>query len=307
MVNIKIGLAAYNMTLTPPRIAIERGYFKADHLNVSVERLNGSVVTAAALESGGIQFALTGASPFVKGQAKGTHLLAIAAIDKGFTSSVLVSSGWAQKHPIPAHASLKTLIKLLNGAIMGNVSTSDLAETKYLLHYAQMPANAVHFLHMQGQVDELTALEHNQINAAIFSPPQSFEAQAKGYARILFDTRDIPSWSALPYDVVMTTPAYAKAHPQITKEVLAAIEKGVADLASRSPAVLQFEEKANPGVSAAVVKQTLDFIEMTPYQPMTAEQWKGLNNFLVFGGLLKHPYPMKEGVDWTNQYLSPAP
>lgn len=306
--SITIGLAAFNMALTPPQIALQEGYFRQQGLSsVKVVRLNGSVVTAASLRNGSIQVALTGAAPFLTGQAKGLGLLAVAAIDRGFTSSVLVTPKWAKAHPLPPNASLAEKIQSLKGAVMGQVSTTDLAVAKSMLAYAKLPANSVHFLSVQNQEDELTALQHDQIDAAIFSPPQSFEAQAKGWAQILFNARDLPALSSLPYDVVATTPAFAKAHPNTLRKVLAAIEAGVATLNSRSPAVLQFEEKLNPGVPPDVVKATLDFIEMTPYTPMTAEQWQGLNQFLVSGGLLKQSYTMKEGVDWTNQFLPQKP
>jgi ABC-type nitrate/sulfonate/bicarbonate transport system substrate-binding protein len=305
---ITIGLAAFNMALTPPQIALQEGYFQKQGLSsVKVVRLNGSVVTAASLRNGSIQVALTGAAPFLTGQAKGLGLLAVAAIDRGFTSSVLVTPKWAKEHPVPPNATLAEKIQSLRGAVMGQVSTTDLAVAKAMLAYAHLPSNSVHFLSVQNQEDELTALQHNQIDAAIFSPPQSFEAQAKGWARILFNARDLPALSSLPYDVVATTPAFAKEHPATLRKVLAAIEEGVATLNSRSPAVLRFEEHLNPGVPPDVVKATLDFIEMTPYTPMTAEQWQGLNRFLVSGGLLKQPYTMKEGVDWTNQFLPQKP
>ena len=300
---IRVAIPASNMSLSPVFLADTHGYYRQHGLAATVLQLNGSTVTSAALESANIEFEVTGAAPFLLSVAKGLPFVAIAALNAGFTSQLVVSTRYLADHPVPAGASLAQRVAVIRGATMGMVSSTDIATARYLLQYAGLPLSDFRPVKVQNQVAGVAALQHGKVDALILSPPQSFEAEAQGFGRIVLNTRDVPPLGAVPYDVAATTRAYARAHPGVVKAFLAALEEALDEVASRSPQVLSYERTRYPTLPPAVVKHTLDFIRLTPYQPMEARQWRGLETFLAFSGQLQPRYTAEEGRDWTNRFM----
>ncbi len=304
---IHVAVSAFNMSFSPVFFADTNGNYRRHDLAAAVVQLNGSTVTSAALESGNIDFEVTGASPFLLSVATGLPFIAVAAINTGFTSQLVVSTRYLAMHPIPAGATLGQRVAVVRDATMGMVSTTDIATAKYLLRFAGLSAAEYRPVKMRDQVAAIAALQNGNVDAVILSPPQSFEAQAQGFARVLLNTREVPGLGTVPYDVAATTRAYAQAHPDVVKAFLAALEEALAEVAGRSPGILAFERTRYPTLSPAVVKQTLEFIRLTPYEPMRAAQWRGFEQFLAFGGQLQAPYTAEEGRDWTNKFLPARP
>ncbi len=304
---IHVAVSAYNMSFSPVFLADTNGYFRRHGLAATVLQLNGSTVTSAALESGNIDFEVTGAVPFLLSVATGLPFIAIAPVNAGFTSQLVVSTRYLAAHPIPPEATLGQRVAVIRDATMGMISTTDVATAKYLLRFAGITAAEFRPVKMRDQVAAIAAIQTGNVDVVILSPPQSFEAQAQGFARVLLNTRDVPGLGTVPYDVAATTQAYARAHPDVVRAFLAALEEGLAEVAGRSPQVLAFERSRYPTLSPAVIKQTLDFLRLTPYQPLRAAQWRGLEEFLAFGGQLQTPYTAEEERDWTNKFLPARP
>jgi ABC-type nitrate/sulfonate/bicarbonate transport system substrate-binding protein len=305
-VSINVGIPAYNMTLSTANLAQKDGYFAAGGLKATVTRLHGSSVVAAALTSGNLQFVVTGASPFLLELQRGFKFIGLAPVDAGFTSTLLVTPAWAKAHPLPANATLAQRIGVLKGARVAIEAITDTAIVGYLEKYAHLPKSSVALVKVNSQQAQFAGLQHGSVDAIITSPPPAFQLIQKGQAVLDLQLRDVPGWGTMPYDVAATTTAYAKAHPKVVAAFTGALERAVCDVATRSPSVLKYEDTVYPTTAPSVVKQTLDFIHMTPYQDFTTPDWKGLSNVLQLSGQLKAPYVPQDGVGYTNQYIPSA-
>lgn len=304
---IRVAIPAYNMSLSPVFLGDAKGYYRRHGLAATVLQLNGSTVTSAALESGNIDFEVTGAAPFLLSVATGLPFIAIAAINTGFTSQLVVSTKYLAGHPIPQGATMAQRIVAVHDATMGMISTTDIATANYLLQYAGLSTADFRPVKLRDQEAAIATLQNGKVDAVILSPPQSFHAQAQGFARVVLNTRDVPGLGTVPYDVAATTRAYAQAHPEVVKAFLAALEEALAEVATRSPEVFAYERTRYPTLPPAVIKQTLDFLRLTPYRPMSVGQWEGLAKFLAFSGQLQTPYTAEEERDWTNRFMPPRP
>lgn len=303
---IHVAVPAYNIALSPVFLADAHGYYQRHGLAATVLQIDGSTATSAALQAGDIEFEVTGAAPFLLSVANGLPFIAIAAIDVGFTSQLVVSTRYLATHPVPRQAPLAQRVAVMQGATLGMVSASDIATAKYLFQFAGLPVSDLRPMKLQNQVAGIAALQYGKVDALILSPPQSFAAEAQGFGRIVLNTRDVPGLETVPYDVAATTRAYAQAHPEVVRAFLAALEEALAEVAGRAPPVLAYERTHYPTLPSAVVKQALEFIRLTPYGLMHAEQWRGLERFLTFGGQLQTPYTAQEGRDWTNVFMPPG-
>lgn len=304
---VKIAIAGSNIIESSAELANRDGNYQKHGIVATIARINGSVNTMAAMQSGEIQIAQSTSEAVLLGQTKGLPLLAIAAINSGFTQSLVMSNKWLQAHPLPSNPSLPQRAALLNGATLGQVSATDEIVVKNFLKLAGLPPTAAKFVKMQNQQAQLAALKQGEIDAISLSAPESFEAEHAGAGKIVLNSREIPKWDAAPYIVAFTTRQYAKDHPDAVKGVLAATEEAMAKMVAGGPAVLEFEKTVYPEYSAEVLQRSLDFVHLTPYQPMTAEMWQVEAQILLDGGQLTDPYTPKQGTDWTNDFLPAKP
>lgn len=305
---VKVAIAGANMIESSADLAFKDGNYQRHGINASITRINGSTNTMAALQSGEIQFAMTTGEAVLLGQSKGLPLLAVAAVNSGFTQSLVMSSKWVQAHPLPSDASLAQRATLLNGATLGQLGAATDAVT--LAHYQQLgsvPATATKQVKMQNQEGQLAALRQGEIDGISLSAPESFEAEAEGVGKIVLNSREIPGWDEVPYIVALTTKSYAKDHPDAIKGTLAAVEEALAKMNAGGPAVLDDEKAVYPTYKPEALQRSLDFIHLAPYKPMTPEMWQIENQILADSGQLTGSFAPKQGEDWTNEYMPAKP
>jgi len=289
------------------KLAQQDGIYQQMGVNATVTQIAGSTNTMAALQSGDVQFAQTTGEAVLLGQAKGLPLLAVAALNSGSTSSLVLSNKYLQAHPLPSNASLEQRAALLNGATLGTVSSTDETNAKYLLQIAHLPANAYKSVKMQNQQAQVAAIKQGEIDGMLLSAPESFQAVAQGSGQIVLNAREMPGWDQFPYIVALTTKSYAKDHPEVVKATLGATEAALAKMAAGGSEVLTFEHTVYPTYSDDVLRNSLSLMHLGPYKPMAQSQWDFIGKVEVDSAQLSAPFVPKEGTDWTNEYLSAAP
>ncbi|MFI5266077.1 MAG: ABC transporter substrate-binding protein [Chloroflexota bacterium] len=305
---VKIAIAGANIIESSADLANKDGNYQRHGISATITRINGSTNTMAALQSGEIQFALTTGEAVLLGQSKNLPLLSVAAVNSGFTQSLVMSSKWVQAHPLPSNASLEQRAALLNGATLGQLgAATDAVTLKHFQQLANLPASATKQVKMQNQEAQLAALRQGEIDGISLSAPESFEAEAEGVGKVVLNSRDIPKWDEAPYIVALTTKTYAKDHPDAVKGTLAAVEEALARMNAGGPAILDYEKAVYPNYSPEVLQRSLDFIHLAPYKPMSAEMWQVEAQILADSGQLSAPLAPKEGTDWTNEFMPPKP
>ncbi len=305
---VKIAIAGANIIESSAELANRDGNYAKHGVSATITRINGSTNTLAALQSGDIQLAMTTGEATLFGQAKGLPLFTVAAVNQGFTQSVVMSSKWVQAHPLPSNPTLAQRASLLNGATLGQLgAATDTITIKHFLQLANLPDNAVKSVKMQNQEGQLAALKQGQIDGITLSAPESFQAEAEGFGKVVLNSRDIPKWDEVPYIVTLTTKDYAKSNPQAVKDSLAAIEEALAKMAAGGPAVLDFVKTVYPTYSPDALQRSLDFVHLTPYQPQTAEMWSVEAQIANESGALTSPFTPKEGTDWSNDFMPAKP
>lgn len=305
---VKIAIAGANIIESSADLANKDGNYARHNVNGSITRINGSTNTMAALQSGEIQFAMTTGEAVLLGQSKGLPLLTVAAVNNGFTQSLVMSTKYLQSHPLPSGASLQQRAALLNGATLGLLgAATDAVVIGRFQQLGNVPANTTKQVKMQNQEAQLAALRQGEIDGISLSAPESFVAEAEGVGKILLNSREIPGWDQVPYIVALTTRDYAKSNPDAVKGTLAGIEEALAKMATGGQTVLDFEKTVYPSYSPEVLQRSLEFVDLAPYKPMTAQMWQTEIQILADSGQLTGSFSPKEGTDWSNDYMPPKP
>ena len=194
---------AWNSEL-PFRVALARGFFKAQGLEIQPNFVRGGPMALAALSSGDVNFAeIGGAQAVMRSRARGLEVSIIASIANATTFQLI--GGRAAR-------SLEDLKGKIIG-ITGAGAFSDFAMRTFLRVKGIDPDKDVTLRAVGGGSGRISALEKGIIAAAPFSPEDTVRLLRLGYPMIanMGDSLNIPqSIVVTRNDVLVKTPDTAK-------------------------------------------------------------------------------------------------
>lgn len=303
-VSVTLAKAINTEPFASANVADKLGYFKSANLNVKIETVAGSSVANAALQSGSVQFVLASSTALLLAAAHNIPLLAVAGIDKGNGTQLVVSTSWMKAHNLSPTQPLAQRIKGLAGSKDATLSATDKSVMNGFLSYAQMPASSIDEVSMSSATAQLAAIQHGLADEFIASPPNSSIAVAGGYGTVLANAKELPLLSDETYDILITSPTYAKAHPEVVKAMVGAFKKAVSQMSQGSSSAIAAMQPLYPTLSPSVIKSSLGSISFTPSMQQASVGWKDALTVAQNSGLVKPGtnIDVTEGKLWTNQF-----
>ena len=302
---VKIGKASNTEDLLAVELASREGFFKSAGVNVQPVLLSGSSVANAALEGGSVQFTLASATSALLASGKGIQLQAVGAVDQSNPAQLVVSRKWVQEHHLSPSAPLKTRMSGLAGTTFATLSTSDSSVMTKLEKDAGVSKSSIHSVKISSEAAMLSAVQHGAAQEFIASPPTSNLAVANGYGVVLASAAQLAHASDEEYNVLLTTPDYAKQNPKIVAAVTSAISKALALMSQQATSALTLVQGRFPSLSPAVIRSSLASIKFAPGMRQDQQRWNDALAFAKEAGVVKsgHQVDVREGGIWTNRYL----
>ncbi|MNW48008.1 NMT1/THI5 like protein [compost metagenome] len=281
---VKIGEVARSVFYAPQYVAIEKGFFKDEGLDVELQTTAGGDKTMTALLSGAIDVALVGAETSIyvyqQGaedpvinfaqltQTDGTFLVAREDV-KDFDWSQLKDSVFLgqRKGGMPQMAGEFTLKK------HGIDPQKDLD----LIQNIEFANIAAAFASGTGQFVQL------------FEPQASiFEREGKGHVVASFGTES----GRLPYTVFMTKQSYIKDHEEIVQKFTNAIYRGQQWVQTHSPeetakVITPFFKDTDQDILVSAVKRYLEQGTYAESPVLEDSAWNNLLDVMDTAGELK--------------------
>ncbi|MNO27522.1 NMT1/THI5 like protein [compost metagenome] len=291
---VKIGEVARSVFYAPQYVAIEKGFFKDEGLDVELQTTAGGDKTMTALLSGAIDVALVGAETSIyvyqQGaedpvinfaqltQTDGTFLVAREDV-KDFDWSQLKDSVFLgqRKGGMPQMAGEFTLKK--------------------------------HGIDPQKDIDLIQNIEFANIAAAfasgtgqfvqLFEPQASiFEREGKGHVVASFGTES----GRLPYTVFMTKQSYIKDHEEIVQKFTNAIYRGQQWVQTHSPeetakVITPFFKDTDQDILVSAVKRYLEQGTYAESPVLEDSAWNNLLDVMDTAGELKSRVESDKVVD----------
>ncbi len=303
-VSITLAKAINTEPFATANVADKLGYFKSANLDVKIETVAGSSVANAALQSGSVQFVLASSAALLLAAAKNIPLLAVGGIDKGDGVQLVVSDTWMKAHNLSPSQPLADRIKGLEGSTLATLSTSDKSVMSDFLQQENIPLSSVKDVSMSSATSQLAAVQHGLAQEFIASPPNSSIAVAGGYGTVLANAKELPYLSDEAYDILITTPAYAKAHPDVVKAMVGAFQKAITQMSQGSSDAIAAMQPLYPTISPEVIKSSLASITFTPTMQQSQVGWNDALTFAKKTNLVKptQNLDVTEGTVWTNQF-----
>ena len=198
----------------PYRIAIAKGYFRDQGLNVEQIFVRGGPTAIAALVSGNVEFAsIGGAQAPIRSNARGLDLHILASLSN-YTNYTLLGSKEAKS------------IEELRGKIIGVTgagSFSDFAIRIFLKRHNLDPDRDVILRAIGGTALRAIAIERGVIAAAPFTAEDTVRLLDKGYPMIV----NLNEVLRIPQSILVTRGEMLKKYPETTKRFLKAMILGM--------------------------------------------------------------------------------
>ncbi len=283
-----------NVQFAPLYVAIEKGYFKDEGIDVSLD-YNMETDSVALMGAGQLQFAIVSGEQVLLGRSKGLPVVYTAAWYSNFPVGVIVDP---DKH-VTEPADLKGLNIGLPGTYGANyiglralLAAGGLKESDVTLNsigYTQ----AESFL--SGRVDAASIYAANE--------PVILESQG-----VPFTLLRVSDYTSLVANGLATNEKTIKDHPELVRGMVRALLHGIADVAANpeesyaiSKKYVENLGKADEAVQMAVLEKSMEFWQSDRPGYTDPAAWQNMQDLLMDMGMLEKPVDLSSV--YTNDFL----
>jgi ABC-type nitrate/sulfonate/bicarbonate transport system substrate-binding protein len=191
--DVTIGLPGTAIVSSSLRIAEEMGLFKKYGLRAQFNRLDSGNLSAAALVSGSLNFAVAGPTDFIAARLAGQAIVTPASLFKGYANFVVLSKPVVARLGVSSNAPAAVRLKALEGLLMAGTSATAVSR---LAVKATADAAGVSMRYTYLAQDNMpTALESGAIDGYIASTPAWAVPVVRGTAELWLSgiTDDFPA------------------------------------------------------------------------------------------------------------------
>ncbi|OGQ78360.1 MAG: hypothetical protein A3F90_01930 [Deltaproteobacteria bacterium RIFCSPLOWO2_12_FULL_60_19] len=207
---VTLSYSAVSMTWLPVKVAVERGFFRAEGLDPQLVQMRGNIVTPA-LSTGNLDFSLN-ISPILNGAIQGLGLKLLAGLNTRPLFSLMV------RPEIKTAADLKGKTFAVNAF----ANTQAILTEKHLQHLG-LKKGEYKLIAVGGTAARLATMEQNLAQGSLMPPPANVMMEKQGY-RLLGNTAEIV---VHPVAGLGTHESKVKSQPEMVKKALRAALKGL--------------------------------------------------------------------------------
>jgi NitT/TauT family transport system substrate-binding protein len=283
-----------NVQFAPLYVAIDKGYFKDEGLDVSLD-YNMETDSVALLGAGKLQFAIVSGEQILLGRGKGLPVVYTAAWYNNFPVGVIVDP--AKNVTKPAD------LKGLNIGLPGTYGANYIG-LRALLAEGGLTESDVKLTPIgYTQAESFTSKKVDA--AAIYVTNEPILLKEKGVEYSLLKVSD---YTTLVANGLATNEATVKDHPELVRAMVKALLRGVAD-ASADPdgayeickKYVENLDKADTKVQKAVLSASVEYWKSDHAGATSPEAWQNMQKLLMDMGLLQKELDLTKA--YSNEYL----
>jgi ABC-type nitrate/sulfonate/bicarbonate transport system substrate-binding protein len=297
------------MLFSAAYVAEDKGFWKDAGVNVKLD-LNwpGPQATNAVL-AGKVDFACITAALFLKANARGQKLVAIANMQDRLHLEIVVSPAFAERAHLNASTTAEERARALRGARIAIDAPNGVPHT-YLRYAANragldvdrdLVASPVAFSAM------LAALRSGQVDGITAGPPWSAMARKESSAVTVVSgpAGDFPELSPFNALLIITRPGFCESRAETCREVVAGAKNALGFMHEQQDETLALLRKRFEKIDSALVEETFrSLLESTPLTPIVGETgFVHAQDFLVGSKTLQDEEKLSSFASvYTNEY-----
>jgi NitT/TauT family transport system substrate-binding protein len=297
--------------MAPVYIAEAAGYMSEQGIDLELTEVDSGALGIAALVSGQVQF--FDADPFqaVQLQTQGKQILFIYNLTKRVTLDMVMHPEVARTKNVSRSTPIAQRFASLRGLKLGVTrpgAATDVYMRYYLKRAGMNPDRDVQLVAVGGGASLLAALRTRQIDAFHLSAPTPYLAQRDGFGEVVVKSSagDVPELDNFLYTGITVHKEYADKNPDILRRWIKAVNRANTLMRQDQASAVRHLQKHFPRMDPAVL--TLALREIIPALSedgtMNEQMMQRHLDFLVESGQTTSRSSAKEGVLWTNAYIT---
>ncbi len=263
---IKVAFSAMTANNAPFWIALDKGFFKKNGLDVDLIYVAGGSRLVTAMLAGDAPIAHVGGVPIVTAEMHKVDLVFIGATVNKMLFQFFVSKGIIRPEDL----------KGKRVAVSRFGSGSDFAMRMALKELGLEPNKDVAILQLGGTPARLAALDSGSIQGTVLLPPENIIAEQRGF-RLLTDLA--ASDSEFLNLGVATSKEFIASHPGIVRRFMRAYVEAIHFYKTREPESMEILSRHTGMENREVLKETYSLYQ-TVFQPAPYVTLKGVQNII---------------------------
>jgi len=208
---VRAGYPSPNVQFLPAFVALDRGIYKSEGLDVELISVRSATVAVQALLGGQMQYILT-IGPQMPAIWEGSDIVLLAQQIGRPTFSLIVTPD------------IRKVADLRGKKLGVSFGGSTYAGIRALLEVNRIGEKDVEYVHIPGSAPKVAAMKQGLIAAALLAPPADYIAIQSGFKRLL-NLADVFKDTA--FTGLAATGKWVRENPQQVKKMVRAIVRGV--------------------------------------------------------------------------------
>ena len=303
-----LAVPVLSLTFSPTYIAEEKGFWKEEGLEVKLQAIPGVQATNAVL-AGSVDFTNTASSAFLRANARGQKVVAIANTLEKVQVEIVISKAFLDKKGFDANAPVEKRTALLKGAKIAIDAPNSITHgyVKYAAKKGGLDPERDVTVSPMAPPAMLAAIRSGQVDGLSMSRPWPSILRKEGVTLTVASTPlgDFPELNPFNYNLIITKPGFCESKPSVCRKLINGFKKALAfmhDKPEETAAILRKKfDKTDPALVDDALKAV---IEGTPRSPVVKEEgFTSAQNYMLSAGIMRPEEKLASFAGlYTNEY-----
>lgn len=272
----------------PRIIALEKGFFKAEGLDVTATDIPGGPKAMAAVIGGSGEIGNLAYFHVMKAVQKGSDLVAFACPLNQWPMAYLMKPDMMQKKGITINSPVDEKIKAMKGLKIGVTSPgsgTDVIPRAFLKNRGIDPEKEVFIVPFGPIGAGVAAFEQGKIDVFQWSSPMPEMLEAKGVGKVIFNMSkgDVPEFNGYMWDSYFTTRKFYKENRETVVAFTRAIMKAIQYINDNKKGTLEVMQKTFSEASQDLIEKSYyNILPAIPKKPLLTRMGHDINAKIYF-------------------------
>jgi len=272
----------------PRIIALEKGFFKAEGLDIAATDIPGGPKAMAAVIGGSAEIGNLAYFHVMKAVQKGSDLVAFACTLNKWPMAYLMKPDMMQKKGITVNSTVDEKIKAMKGLKIGVTSPgsgTDAIPRAFLKNRGIDPEREVFIVPFGPIGAGVAAFEQGKIDVFQWSSPMPEMLEAKGVGKVIFNMSngDVPEFNGYMWDSYFTTLKFCRENRETVVAFTRAIMKAIQYINDNKKGALEVMQRTFSEASPDLIEKSYyNILPAIPKKPLLTRTGHDINVKIYF-------------------------